>query len=646
MAAPSRRWRLWPGVGRLLLGCGWLLLALGWGGRPAAAQNSEPTSLELFSLDASAFPTVSLRLIARDALGNAWADISALQLSEDGAEVSDFNLQTIPIGVDLTFVIDANNTIDGIDLEGDIPRLAKVRTSIANFANAYMSRVEQDRVSVIVPAGDEGRFLVEEATNPADVVAAIGDYNPTELPPAAPIQAMLTLALEQARQRADEGRYQAIVIFSDAAGLGEQLSYPDLLTLADASRVVILGAILGRFADPAEIANLQNVALPTGGYVVHMPTVEDSDGLWRTVKSNAEQRQVQFRSRLATSGEHTLRLTLGNVSLETSLTVQVAPPGLEWLMPNAPLERQGEAAAPPETYTPTLVTVAVRLLWPDGHPRALASATLLVNDLPQPTRGAPFLDATGQLTLEWDISRLGNGAYEMVVEVVDELGLRGRSPARLQTIALTTPAPPLTPTPSLPESPAAAGDPSATPAWVAVLEEVRARLDPTTLRLGLGGVIGLLAIMLGWKVWRRRTAAAADTPPAAQPPPTVKTTLLAATASGDTRPTAYFVGLEHTPNYPDPIPLTRDTLVIGSQADRVDVALQHPTVGRLHARLVYSHELFLLYDEGSLNGTLVNGQRLGLAPHILRDGDEIHFGRVRLRFVQGLPAEPSPPPAA
>ncbi len=632
-------------VGRVVAGC-LCLAALIWGvGRPAEAQSNAPASLELLTVDASAFPTVRLRLIARDELGNAWADLSTLQLTEDGREVPDFNLQTIPSGVDLTFVIDANDTIDGIDLVGDIPRLAKVRTSMADYANAYMSRTGQDRISVIVPAGDGARFLVEEATTPADVVAAIGDYNPTDLPPAAPIQAMLTLALEQARQRAIEARYQAIVLYSDAAGLGEQLSYPDLLALADASRVVVFGAILGSFADPSELTNMNGLTLPTGGYTRHMPTAADSDPLWRTIKSNAEQRELRFRSRLATSGEHSLRLTVGQASVETLLTVQIAPPGLEWVAPTAVVERQGEAAAPVEAYTPATTAVAVQVLWPDGQPRTLASATLLVNDLPQPAQGAPFLDATGQLTLEWDISRLGDGEYQLAVEVVDELGLSGRTPPRLQTISLATPVPPVTPTPGA-VAPPVSGDADGAayplPTWVATLEEMRTRLNPTTLRLGLSGLIGVLALILGWKLWRRRRAAASQAVALKEEAPHPVSARPA--APGETRPAVYFVGLEHTPEYPSPIPLTGDALVIGSQVERVDVAFQHPTVARLHARLVYSHDLFLLYDEGSLNGTLVNGQRLGLAPHILRDGDEIHFGRVRVRFVHAPPVKTGAPP--
>ena len=41
---------------------------------------------------------------------------------------------------------------------------------------------------------------------------------------------------------------------------------------------------------------------------------------------------------------------------------------------------------------------------------------------------------------------------------------------------------------------------------------------------------------------------------------------------------------------------------------------------------------YSLYDEGSASGTYRNFDRVGLTPHPLQDNDEIHFGRVHLRF--------------
>ncbi len=52
-------------------------------------------------------------------------------------------------------------------------------------------------------------------------------------------------------------------------------------------------------------------------------------------------------------------------------------------------------------------------------------------------------------------------------------------------------------------------------------------------------------------------------------------------------------------------------------------------VSRVHAAIERSEDTLLLVDMGSSNGTYLNGQRLTPnQPRILRDGDEIRFGRL------------------
>src|ERR1041385_3137921 len=53
--------------------------------------------------------------------------------------------------------------------------------------------------------------------------------------------------------------------------------------------------------------------------------------------------------------------------------------------------------------------------------------------------------------------------------------------------------------------------------------------------------------------------------------------------------------------------LTGETTKVGRDADS-DVALAHdPTVSRVHARIMLEETGHVLYDEGSSNGTYVNG---------------------------------------
>lgn len=52
-------------------------------------------------------------------------------------------------------------------------------------------------------------------------------------------------------------------------------------------------------------------------------------------------------------------------------------------------------------------------------------------------------------------------------------------------------------------------------------------------------------------------------------------------------------------------------------------------VSRQHAALELRHDTLTLNDLGSSNGTYLNGQRLIMnQPRVLRDGDEIKFGKL------------------
>jgi hypothetical protein len=72
---------------------------------------------------------------------------------------------------------------------------------------------------------------------------------------------------------------------------------------------------------------------------------------------------------------------------------------------------------------------------------------------------------------------------------------------------------------------------------------------------------------------------------------------------------------------------------VGRVADN-DLALNHPSVSKIHASLLMNKEgTLLVADTGSTNGTFVNGRRIayGEARHI-EDGDVVGFGDIEVRL--------------
>jgi pSer/pThr/pTyr-binding forkhead associated (FHA) protein len=70
----------------------------------------------------------------------------------------------------------------------------------------------------------------------------------------------------------------------------------------------------------------------------------------------------------------------------------------------------------------------------------------------------------------------------------------------------------------------------------------------------------------------------------------------------------------------------------------VDIALEDPSVSRLHAEIVRRGDHVYVSDLGlSINGTRVNGRPIGR--RVLADGDVLSFGMARTR-VGGILAQP------
>ena len=62
------------------------------------------------------------------------------------------------------------------------------------------------------------------------------------------------------------------------------------------------------------------------------------------------------------------------------------------------------------------------------------------------------------------------------------------------------------------------------------------------------------------------------------------------------------------------------------------IFLDDVTVSRKHAVLAKDGDRWQIEDQGSLNGTFVNRERVETAE--LQDGDEIQIGKYRLTFMQ------------
>ena len=76
--------------------------------------------------------------------------------------------------------------------------------------------------------------------------------------------------------------------------------------------------------------------------------------------------------------------------------------------------------------------------------------------------------------------------------------------------------------------------------------------------------------------------------------------------------------------------LTRPELIIGRVEDN-DIVIEHRSVSRNHAKILFDGRTHKIIDLQSANGILVNGEEYAMTD--LRKGDLIELGHVRFRFI-------------
>jgi hypothetical protein len=541
--------------------------------------------LQIAAIERSDYPLIGINLIVTDAASEPRLELQGLRLWENGVPVADYTLEPVAAGLELFLLLDVAEEWGAAGEEMGTPLLA-VQESLLRLAGRYIEK-ERDAVWLAAPDGEEAAWLVQETTDPAQLVAAVGEvaalteaaHDPAEL---------LALALDQLEAGADEaGRFAAIVLYTPGIGFSAT-RLQALSAAASALQVPVFVIVAGEPPTDALLDTLSWLSLPTRGAIVPLSNAAAADDLYARLATNAVQTQVRYRTNVAGDGEYPVRVALGSLEDSSVLDLALRPPALEIMLAEGSAIRRVGLAPESELVDlqPAVQTVPVSVTWPDGVPRRLQEVSLLVDGV---AHAAPFFGDSAGLAFEWDISTLDEGSYVLSVEATDSAGLVASSPP--QTIAVTV---------ARPEPIATAPPPTPLPPTA-----IATRPFPPTLIWLVSGVFLLLSLFLLLQVRRRGERIRLDS---------------VALPGGQA-----YLALETGRRWP-----VDGEMTIGGRD--ADVLLQGEGVALFHARLVVEEDGYWLYDEGSSGGTFVNGEQLGLAGRRLRDGDEITFGTVAARF--------------
>jgi len=585
--------------------------------------------LTIANLDTSQFPNISLYFWAFDSTGAFVKDIqsSELHILENETVIAATSLEMLEPGVRFITVINEGPTL--ANRYAMVARIDKIKEALLAWTQVQPA-TSMDDFSLV---NNQGAIAYNQV-NPVDWQETINNYLPN-MRQATPGLAGLSAALDQAISASGPTRKTPAILYITPMPEDSQVDgLRDLISRAVTSGVRLFIWLVG----PQDYATSQTATLL-------MQAAEDTNGEF-LIFSGAEELpqissyldplkyvyQLTYKSAVKTNGDQTLKLQVRRQSVvldsaEVSFPLTVAAPNPIFLSPPASLTRTWVETDKRNEYvlTPEVVEIAYLLEFPDGHPRDLSYARLLVDGkLAVEDTALPFDSFT------WDISEIQtSGSYQLQVVVQDVVGLQG------ETIEI--------------------------PVDIVVDEKPLTGLQRLTgkfswltfIPIALVAGAAVLILLIGWKTVKKNLAVRSARSHRLQDPVTQpveisgEPVILAHKAeSPDTWPRIPGDGpalarllllASGKPGTPEKheIPIGEFEITLGSDATRAKVLLNYPLVSPMHARIFMDEEKkFRVADVNSAAGTWLNYAPVSSRGAHLEHGDVLQFGRASFRFEQ------------
>lgn len=595
-------------------------------GEPASAQGG--TNFFITDVDSSTFPTVTFQLRALDVNNRVVSGLSNTNLTvyENGQPVTDGSVQVTPhedCPITFLFLIDHGRLANfrefgtqnvrqvfsalldsGVFVDGRDTLEVLVRENINS------DRTEP-RLGPTQQGGDLTTWLanypfeVRRSQNSTKGLEGVGDAisEMEKLVPVAGSQASVIVMVS--RYIEDPARSVAVAAAQNQANRAKAAFVP----------IYVLSTDLGQSnQEPlqvlAEISNGSYTALQRS------TAAALASDVYRDINTQRLCYTVSYQSALADPGPRVITVNapdVPTVGVAGDYEVSPQPPAIDLLEPaaGAVIEREGTLDSQGNTvYNPATLAVVAQLAFPDGYPRSLRSAELVVNGVSQgTTTPAP---GTGDSEFVADLSGIveaGENPVTLELRVVDSLGLESSA----QTSVVVDNAPP----------PPGAG----------------------TIALGAAGILGFFCLglgavaVLGGVIYFLRRRPSQQTAPAARPMTAEPVhTLLAGRAMKDQVLATLTILEGPTGLIGEAINIAKPTTTIGRNPQTTDIhffADVESSVSRLHCTIQKDGETYKLTDNGSSAGTRLNGRALPANdPVVLADNDEIVLGDLGRRGVK------------
>lgn len=603
-------------LSRLLITMGYLGLLLFVIIPSASGQDigSDPGSLLVIgSTDAGSAPTLVLRAYGLDGQGNP-LNISpnTVTVNHGGAAVNDVELAgTYMAGTFTIFLVDIPPGVDA-QIDG-------IQQAIGQYASPPNMEERVDFISV---------YRVGE-TEATELLTPTNFYNATRNFLAAPLepQAGPTALLDSLGRLLDQAEslkpkadvYASIVVFTDGTDVVSTTFDAEALGQRAAELGVPIHTIwlenesLQPFSQVAGRDYLSQLAAESRGLAARLDQPAEVEAIWGRISAFRAQTVLHYRPEGLTGGSFDVEISLRDdpaVRAGTRITVAAGAPIIQLNIPAESRSLKLESLD-----EPVELSFSAAVTWLDEVERELVSAELMVNGVP-----VQEIDVRDVDRFTVVISNFNYGPNTIQLAVEDELGQQATSPEIILSVLQGETE---VPEEIQPESPLGQG-------------LLRAALTCLVILLVLGALVLLVLVFRRRNLLSRlgggRKGRSARRPMKSRPLAPEPFLDETATTSG----APYLEILRSVTRMPLMIDLTAVEYHIGRSPMQADIVFENDiTVAPRHATIALEGSDYRLYDAGTANPTLVNGQKVPEYGRQLIDGDEIRLGDVRMVYHLG-----------
>lgn len=615
-----------------------IVVAVAVSTRLSSAQAAIET-VDITTVDYSAFPDIALQVRVLDGLGSLVnLGDGDLMVTENGQPVTIRRRDRVTAGIQVAIVIDGGAGIDARGLDGptDSTRLQIMQAAATDFVDGMG---DQDAAEVVV-ISPNGISVPQPLTSDKDLLRKVIDGLELETIYAQTVDDKGNVinhlqfshgltGVDQALtdlKSTDGVRARAVLLFSSGIQRGFA-DYDKIEQMAREIRSPIHVVGVGRSDWGGTLARLAD---NTHGRATFYDNRTSLDAVYAELDTQRDQYLLTFRTRESSQGERIVevRANSGTSSERTDtfrFTVQPVPvaPEVHSILVNdgAPVRRQAATSGTdPAGILPTEVEVTAELFWPDGYPRQVALAELLVDGQPH---GAAQTNPGSDLSFTWDVRSFtaeGDSTARIQIRVQDELGFAATSEPIAASVEVVL-APPC----------------QGLSGWRLWLCSGRDWLVavPGMLALALAVPALIIAVVvfqnrgkIGSAIESAKKTVTDLLPGARGKPAKAYLHLLdGATESGRRQLKLYGT-----------TPIGRDSRNVGKDGLLLHQGKAYSPISTLQCNIVEEEAgQFSIRDEGSTNGTFVNRERVMADPRPLHEGDiielaEVERGGVRFRF--------------